>query len=32
MPRRARQILVVGTLAAVNLVAGLVLGPLLGWI
>jgi hypothetical protein len=32
MPRRARQILVVGTLAVVNLVAGLVFGPLLGWI
>jgi hypothetical protein len=32
MPNRARQIQVVGGLAAFNLVAGLVFGPLLGWI
>jgi hypothetical protein len=32
MPRRARQIQVVGLLAGVNLTAGLVFGPLLGWI
>jgi hypothetical protein len=32
MPRRARQLQVVGSLAALNLVAGLVFGPLLGWI
>jgi hypothetical protein len=32
MPRRARQLQVVGALAALDLVAGLVFGPLLGWI
>ena len=32
MPSRARQLLVVGSLAAVNLTAGLVFGPLLGWL
>lgn len=32
MPRRARQIQVVGGLATLDLVAGLVFGPLLGWI
>jgi hypothetical protein len=32
MPRRARQLQVVGALAALNLTAGLVFGPLLGWI
>ncbi len=32
MPRRARQLQVVGSLAALELVAGLVFGPLLGWI
>ncbi len=32
MPQRARQLQVVGALAALNLVAGLVFGPLLGWI
>jgi hypothetical protein len=32
MPRRARQIQVVGGLAALDLVAGIVFGPLLGWI
>ncbi|MGD0452745.1 MAG: hypothetical protein ABSB69_04050 [Solirubrobacteraceae bacterium] len=32
MPRRARQVQVVGLLAGVDLIAGLVFGPLLGWI
>jgi hypothetical protein len=32
MPRRARQVQVVGGLAALDLLAGLVFGPLLGWI
>jgi hypothetical protein len=32
MPRRSRQLQVVGSLAALDLVAGLVFGPLLGWI
>jgi hypothetical protein len=32
MPRRARQVQVVGSLAALNLGAGLVFGPLHGWI
>jgi hypothetical protein len=32
MPRRARQLQVVGGLAALDLIAGLVFGPLLGWI
>jgi hypothetical protein len=32
MPRRARQAQVVGGLAALDLIAGLVFGPLLGWI
>ena len=32
MPRRARQLQVVGGLAALDLVGGLVFGPLLGWI
>jgi hypothetical protein len=32
MPRRARQVQVVGGLAALDLIAGLVFGPLLGWI
>jgi hypothetical protein len=32
MPRRARQVQVVGGLAAIDLIAGLVFGPLLGWI
>ncbi|MGO9319372.1 MAG: hypothetical protein ACLQBY_01005 [Solirubrobacteraceae bacterium] len=32
MPRRARQIQAVGLLAGVDLIAGLVFGPLLGWI
>lgn len=32
MPRRARQVSVVGVLAGLDLVAGLVFGPLLGWI
>jgi hypothetical protein len=32
MPRRARQLQVVGGLAALDLTAGLVFGPLLGWI
>ncbi len=32
MPRRARQLQVVGLLAGVNLTAGLLFGPLLGWI
>jgi hypothetical protein len=32
MPSRRRQLLVVGGLAALNLLAGLVFGPLLGWI
>jgi hypothetical protein len=32
MPRRARQIQVVGGLATLDLLAGLVFGPLLGWI
>jgi hypothetical protein len=32
MPRRARQLQAVGALAALDLVAGLVFGPLLGWI
>ncbi len=31
-PRRARQLGIVGSLAALDLVAGLVFGPLLGWI
>ena len=32
MPRRSRQLQVVGSLAALDLTAGLVFGPLLGWI
>jgi hypothetical protein len=32
MPRRARQLQAVGALAALDLLAGLVFGPLLGWI
>jgi hypothetical protein len=32
MPSRARQIRVVGALAALDLIAGLVFGPVLGWI
>jgi hypothetical protein len=32
MPQRARQLQVVGVLAGIDLLAGLVLGPLLGWI
>ena len=32
MPNRARQLRVVGSLAAVVLIAGLLFGPLLGWI
>jgi hypothetical protein len=32
MPRRARQLQAVGGLAVLDLVAGLVFGPLLGWI
>lgn len=32
MPRRARQLQLVGGLAALDLLAGLVFGPLLGWI
>jgi hypothetical protein len=32
MPRRARQLQVVGGLATLDLIAGLVFGPLLGWI
>lgn len=32
MPRRARQLRVVGALATLNLAAGLIFGPLLGWI
>jgi hypothetical protein len=32
MPRRARQLQVVGLLTGVDLIAGLVFGPLLGWI
>ena len=32
MPRRARQLQVVGSLAALNLMAGIVFGPLLGWL
>ena len=32
MASRTRQITVVGTLAALDLTAGLVFGPLLGWI
>ncbi len=32
MPKRTRQIQVVGGLAALDLLAGLVFGPLLGWI
>ncbi len=32
MPRRERQLAVVGSLAALDLAAGLVFGPLLGWI
>jgi hypothetical protein len=32
MPRRARQLQLVGGLATLDLVAGLVFGPLLGWI
>jgi hypothetical protein len=32
MPRRARQLQLVGMLAGVDLTAGLVFGPLLGWI
>jgi hypothetical protein len=32
MPRRVRQVQVVGLLAGVDLVAGLAFGPLLGWI
>lgn len=31
-PRRARQLQIVGSLAALDLLAGLVFGPLLGWI
>jgi hypothetical protein len=31
-PRRARQLQIVGSLAALDLAAGLVFGPLLGWI
>jgi hypothetical protein len=31
-PRRSRQLAIVGSLAAINLVAGLVFGLLLGWI
>ena len=32
MPSRARQLQVVGGLAALDLIAGLLFGPLLGWI
>ena len=32
MPRRERQLQVVGALAALDLAAGLIFGPLLGWI
>jgi hypothetical protein len=32
MPVRARQLRVVGGLAGLYLVAGLIFGPLLGWI
>jgi uncharacterized membrane protein YdjX (TVP38/TMEM64 family) len=32
MPSRARQLQVVGSLATLVLAAGLVFGPLLGWI
>jgi hypothetical protein len=32
MPRRARQVQAVGLLAGIDLIAGLVFGPLLGWI
>jgi hypothetical protein len=32
MPRRARQVQLVGGLATLDLIAGLVFGPLLGWI
>jgi len=32
MRRRTRQLQVVGSLATLDLVAGLVFGPLLGWI
>lgn len=32
MPRRARQLQVVGLLAGVDLTAGLIFGPLLGWL
>ena len=32
MPQRARQLRVVATLAALDLAAGLIFGPLLGWI
>lgn len=32
MPRRSRQLQAVGALAAIDLIAGLVFGPLLGWI
>jgi hypothetical protein len=32
MPRRVRQLQLVGGLAALDLIAGLVFGPLLGWI
>jgi hypothetical protein len=31
-PRRSRQLAIVGSLAALDLLAGLVFGPLLGWI
>jgi hypothetical protein len=32
MPRRVRQLQLVGALAGIDLIAGLVFGPLLGWI
>jgi hypothetical protein len=32
MPRLARKLQIVGALAALDLLAGLVFGPLLGWI
>jgi uncharacterized membrane protein YdjX (TVP38/TMEM64 family) len=31
-PQRSRQLAIVGGLAALDLVGGLVFGPLLGWI
>ena len=32
MPQRSRQLLLVGTLAALDLLGGVVFGPLLGWL